>query len=174
VNDGLGALEEALAALCIGVLIGVSTWSVIASKALHSTATWPGEVIRYFVLFVALSGGMLAAQRQGMFNMDLVTRRFGVRLRSGLRIGGGLLVAFLCALVIRAAFLMRAGEKQLEDLANQGSTDSLHVIAKSDAILALVAGFGVIGVHFLLHAAIEVAYWSAHRPPPEPPPGGHG
>jgi TRAP-type C4-dicarboxylate transport system permease small subunit len=164
-NDALGAAEEVACALGLAVLVAVSVWFAFATKVLHSTATWPYEVIRYFVFFVAIAGAALAAQRQGMFNMDLVTRRFDARTRSFLRIGGALLVATLCAVVVVSALDLRG--------ASTDRTDH-EVISEAQALIALVVGFALIGIHVVLHALIEVCYWTAGQAPPDPPHGGHG
>jgi TRAP-type C4-dicarboxylate transport system permease small subunit len=164
-NDLLGGIEEVAVAACLGALIGVSVFFAYASKVQHSTAIWPYEVIRYTVFFVAMAGACLAAQRQGMFNMDLVTRRFGVGARSALRILAGVLVALLCAVVVVASLDLHANALLREDH---------EIISEAHATLALIVGFALIGLHFLLHAAIEVAYWAAGVTPPDPPQGGHG
>jgi TRAP-type C4-dicarboxylate transport system permease small subunit len=163
-DDLLGAAEEVACAICLSVLIGVSAWFAFATKALSSTATWPYEVIRYFVFFIAIAGAALAAHRRGMFNMDLVTRRFGARARSTLRIAAAVIVAAMCAVVVVSALDLRsaAGERHDHEL-----------ISEAHALVALVVGFALIGLHFVLHGLIEVAYWMAGATPPDPPQGGH-
>jgi TRAP-type C4-dicarboxylate transport system permease small subunit len=164
-NGLLGVIEEVAVAVSLGILIVVSVWFAYATKVRHSTATWPYEIIRYAVFFIAMSGAALAAGRQGMFNMDLVTRSFAPRTRSYLRIGGGLIVAVLCALVVRGALDLHG---------HAAARDDHEILAEAHAVLAFVVGFALIGVHYLLHALAEVACWLAGQVPPDPPHGGHG
>jgi TRAP-type C4-dicarboxylate transport system permease small subunit len=164
-NAALGTLEVAILALCTIALVGVAAYFALASKLLGRQETWPFEVIRYMVFFVAMAGGALAAQRQGMFNMDLLTRRLSGRTRAVLRIATALLVATLCLLVVRSGFDLRANAAAM--------TEDHEVISEGVAVLALIGGFGLIALHVLLHAAVDAAFLAAGRIPPDPPQGGH-
>jgi TRAP-type C4-dicarboxylate transport system permease small subunit len=100
-----------------------------------------------------------------MFNMDLVTRKFSPRGRSILRIATAVLVAIMCSLVIKVALTLRA---------NTFTTKEAHeVFSEADGYTALIVGMGLIAIHFLLHAAIEVVYLASGKIPPDPPHGGH-
>lgn len=159
-NEGIGRAEIAALALLIAVLIASTVIDMVADMA-----TWPDEVTRYTVFFVAMVGLALAAQRQGMFHMDLLTRLFPARVRSGLRIATAVMVLILCGLVIQYALRYREGSHQF--------TESYEVISVANGYLAAVVGFGLVAVHFLLHAAIEVVYLASGKVPPDPPHGGH-
>jgi TRAP-type C4-dicarboxylate transport system permease small subunit len=166
IDGALGLVEVGLLILFLAILIGTAVYQVIADQLLGNRETWPYELIRYGVFAVAMSGGALAAQRQGMFNMDLVTRKFGPRLRSILRIATAVLVAALCFQVVRSGLDLRSGQEQL--------IEAYELISPARAYGLLVAGFSLIALHFLLHGAIEVIYLAGGRLPPEPPHGGHG
>jgi TRAP-type C4-dicarboxylate transport system permease small subunit len=165
IDDRLALVETALAIAAIAILILVATGQVVADKLLGVRATWPDEVIRNFVFFVAMSGAVLAAQRKGMFNMDLVTRYFPPRLRSILRIAAAALVAGLCLLVVRAGLAQRADTFKV--------TQSHELLSPATAYLGLIAGFALVALHFLLHALVEIVYLTAGKIPPDPPHGGH-
>jgi TRAP-type C4-dicarboxylate transport system permease small subunit len=160
INDGIGRVEVGILALLIVALIGSNAYDMLDPKA-----TWSDELARYGVFFVAMTGMALAAQRQGMFHMDLVTRMFPARLRSGLRISTAILVGVLCALVIKYALVYRANSYNV--------IEDHEIISVGNGYLALVAGFALVAVHFALHAAIEVAHLAAGKVPPDPPHGGH-
>ena len=165
IDEGIGRAEAGVLIVAVTLLIGVAIYQVIADKLLDSRPTWPFEVIRYSVFFVAMAGASLASQRKGMFNMDLVTRKFSPRGRSFLRIGTAALVAALCALVINVALTLRA---------NTFSTKEDHeVFAEADGYTALILGMGLIALHFVLHAVIEVIYLMNGKVAPDPPHGGH-
>ncbi len=163
-NDLLGGLETAVVIGLVAMLIGGAVYQVVAGL-LGKHDTWPYEVIRYGVFFVAMAGAALAAQRQGMFNMDLLTRLFPPRFRSMLRILIAVLVVVMCALVIRVGVTLRAGTFALNE--------DHEVISAGMGYLSLIIGFALIAVHYAIHAAIEVVYLVNRRLPPEPPHGGH-
>jgi len=165
IDEGIGRAETGVLIVAVTMLIGVAVYQVIADKLLDERPTWPFEVIRYSVFFVAIAGASLAAQRKGMFNMDLVTRKFSPRGRSILRIATAVLVAGLCLMVINSALTLRT---------NTFNTKEAHeVLAEADGYLALILGMGLIAVHFLLHAVVEVLYLVNGKIPPDPPHGGH-
>lgn len=165
VDEGIGRAEIGVVIIAVCMLIGVAVYQVILDKLFDERPTWPYEVVRFSVFFVAITGASLAAQRKGMFNMDLVTRKFSPRGRSYLRIATAVLVAVLLALVINTALTLRA---------NTFSTKESHeVISNADGYLALIAGCGLIAIHFVLHAVIEVIYLVNGKIPPDPPHGGH-
>ena len=159
-NEGIGRVEVGVLGLLILLLITSTVVDMLATMA-----TWPDEVTRYSVFFVAMMGLALAAQRQGMFHMDLVTRLFPARLRSGLRIGTAVMVVVLCGLVIQYALRYREG--------SHAFTESYEVISVANAYLAAVIGFALVALHFALHAGIEVVYLARGKVPPDPPHGGH-
>jgi len=165
VDEGIGRAETGVIIVAVCMLIGVAVYQVILDKLFDERPTWPYEVVRFSVFFVAITGASLAAQRKGMFNMDLVTRKFSPRGRSYLRIATAVLVAVLLALVINTALTLRT---------NTFSTKEAHeVFANADGYLALIAGCGLIAIHFVLHAVVEIIYLANGKIPPDPPHGGH-
>ncbi len=165
IDEGIGRAETGVLIVAVTLLIGIAVYQVIADKLMDHRPTWPFEVIRYSVFFVAMAGAALASQRKGMFNMDLVTRKFSPRGRSILRIGTAVLVAVLAGLLINVALTLRA---------NTVTTKEAHeVFSEADGYLALILGMSLIALHFVLHAVIEVIYLVNGKIPPDPPHGGH-
>ena len=165
IDEGIGRAETGVLIVAVTMLIGIAVYQVVADKLLDQRPTWPFEVIRYSVFFVAIAGASLASQRKGMFNMDLVTRKFSPRGRAILRIATAVLVAALCAMVINSALTLRA---------NTFNTKEGHeVLSEADGYLALILGMGLIALHFVLHAVVEVIYLVNGKIPPDPPHGGH-
>jgi TRAP-type C4-dicarboxylate transport system permease small subunit len=160
INESIGQVEVGLLALFVVSLIASTVFDFFDAKA-----TWPDELTRYGVFFVAMAGMALAAQRQGMFHMDLVTRLFPARFRSGLRIAGAIMVVVLCGLVIKYALVHRANSYEV--------TQDYEFISPGNGYLVLIAGFVLVALHFALHGLIEVAYLAAGKVPPDPPHGGH-
>jgi TRAP-type C4-dicarboxylate transport system permease small subunit len=160
INDGIGRAEVGILTLLVLALIVSAIYEMI-----DPMANWSEELTRYAVFYIAMTGMALAAQRQGMFHMDLLSRMFPARLRSALRIASAVLIAVTCALVIRFGFTGRADSYNV--------TQSHEFISPGTGYLALIGGFALVALHFVLHAAIEVAYLAAGKLPPDPPHGGH-
>jgi TRAP-type C4-dicarboxylate transport system permease small subunit len=165
IDEGIGRAETGILIVLVTMLVGVAVYQVVLDKLFDERPTWPYEVVRFSVFFVAMMGASLAAQRKGMFNMDLVTRKFSPRARSYLRIATAVLVAVLCGLVLKTALTLRANTFALKE--------EHEVFSAADGYLALIAGCGLIAVHFVLHAVIEVVYLASGKIPPDPPHGGH-
>ena len=161
----LGVVETGIAIAVVSALILVAVGQVVADKLFGAHPTWPDEVIRNFVFYAAMSGAVLAAQRKGMFNMDLVTRYFPPRVRSLLRVVAALLVCALAILVVRTGLVQRADTLKV--------TQTHELISPATAYLGLIVGFALVAFHFLLHAVIEVVYLASGKIPPDPPHGGH-
>jgi TRAP-type C4-dicarboxylate transport system permease small subunit len=164
-NDLIGTLEIAVLAALVAILVVGAVYQVFVDWLFERRETWPYELIRYSVFAVAMTGAALAAQRQGMFHMDLVTRMFPPRVRAGLRIMTAALAVAMCALVIISGLELQRGTHKLNE--------AFEIISTARGYTALVLGFGLIALHYFLHAAIEVAYLAAGRLPPDPPHGGH-
>lgn len=165
VDELVGHVELAAVGLSIAMLALTAITQVLMDKVGDHRPTWPYELIRYGVFFVAMSGAALAAQRKGMFNMDLVTRKLSPRVRAYVRIFAAVLVAVLCSLVVRSAVELRANTFKVKE--------AHEYISHGHAYLALIGGAALIAFHFVLHAIIEITYLASGKIPPDPPHGGH-
>jgi len=161
VDELVGHVELAAVGLSIAMLALTAITQVLMDKVGDHRPTWPYELIRYGVFFVAMSGAALAAQRKGMFNMDLVTRKLSPRVRAYVRIFAAVLVAVLCSLVVRSAVELRANTFKVKE--------AHEYISHGHAYLALIGGAALIAFHFVLHAIIEITYLASGKIPPDPP-----
>jgi TRAP-type C4-dicarboxylate transport system permease small subunit len=165
VDELVGHVELAAVGLSMAMLIITAVTQVLMDKVGDHRPTWPYELIRNGVFFVAMSGAALAAQRKGMFNMDLVTRKLSRRVRAYVRVFSAVLVAILCALVVRSAVELRANTFEVKE--------AHEYISHGHAYLALIGGASLIAFHFVVHAIIEITYLAGGQIPPDPPHGGH-
>lgn len=164
-DELVGQVELVAVSLSITMLVVTAIAQVLMDKVGDHRPTWPYELIRNGVFFVAMSGAALAAQRKGMFNMDLVTRKLSPRARSYVRIFAAVMVAVLCSMVVRSAVELRANTYKLNE--------AHEYISHGQAYLALIGGASLIAFHFVLHAIIEITYLASGKIPPDPPHGGH-
>ena len=162
-DDWIGRIETAALVVFMASLVGVGVYQTIAAHFLEINETWPYEVIRYSVFFIAMCGASLAAQRSRMINMDVVTRLLTPKTRAMLRVATSMLVVVICY------FFFKAGMEMRDTAA--GREEGYDFISPSTGLLALPVGAALIGLHFLLHAVIDTLWLSSGQVPPEPEQG---
>jgi TRAP-type C4-dicarboxylate transport system permease small subunit len=165
VDHAFGLAETALLVVWLVGLVGVGVYQLVASHIFDKNETWPYELVRYSVFFIAMTAAALAAQRQRMIHMDVVTRMLAPRTRALLRILTGLFVIAVCLLLFQAGMDLRATP----------SAQNLpySYIPASTGYLALPLGAALIAFHFALHTIIEVLYLAGGKVAPEPEAGAH-
>ena len=158
-DEGLGIIETAAVGLALLVLVGVGVYQSAAAHLFGVNETWPYEVIRYSVFFVAMAGAALASQRSRLINMDVVTRLLQPRARTILRVATSMFA-------LGTALLLFKGGLDVRALPAQANVEH-EVISAPTALWALPLGALLVGVHLLLHALIDVAYLVQGKLPPE-------
>ena len=148
VNGWLGTLEHVGLAVCLGALIAVGTSRAILVEVFNSPFSGADEVIRYMVFFIAMLGAALAAQRVRMIGMDLCARALSSRAQAVVRLLNTLLILFVCYLLIRGGLLARATSTGIDH----------EFIPRRIGLLALPIGAGLIAVHYILHATVDVCH----------------
>lgn len=158
-DRALGLAEQGVLVVGLAALVGVSAWQLFAGLVLKQHETWPYEVIRYAVFFVAMAGAALAAQRSQMMTMDALTRLLAPRLRVGLRVVLSIAVVVACFLLIRGGLDVRELTKNLNE--------EYDVISPGLGMLPLPIGAALIGVHTVLHSLVDLLYLVRGDLPPE-------
>ena len=138
-------------------IVFVGVYQLVRVHWLKPAPYWTREVIKYCVLFIGMVAGALAAQSERLFNIDMFTRAFGPRGRLVVRIVSALFCAWICLMYIRGGTVL------LGVLADEQG----EVISPATGMLALPAGAALIGLHMLLHAAIDAYYLASGRPSPD-------
>ena len=159
-NDWLGRIETGALALLLALLVGTGVYQTLAAHFFEKNDTWPYEIIRYSVFFIAMTGAALAAAKARMINMDVVTRLLRPRTRAALRVGTSLFAVAVC-------FFLFKGGMDMRDTA-AGRNEAYDYISPSSGLLALPIGAVLIGFHFLLHAIIDAIWLAGGKLPPEP------
>ena len=107
----------------------------------------------------------LAAAKSRMINMDVVTRLLQPKTRAALRIATALFAVAVC-------FLLFKGGMDMRDTA-AGRNEGYDYISPSTGLLALPIGALLIGLHFLLHAIVDLLWLAGGKVPPEPEHAAH-
>lgn len=159
-NDWLGRIETGVLVLLLLLLVATGVYQTVAAHFFNKNDTWPYEIIRYSVFFIAMTGAALAAAKSRMINMDVVTRLLQPKTRAALRVATALFVVAVC-------FLLYKGGMDMRDTA-AGRNEGYDYISPSTGLLALPVGAVLIGFHFFLHAAIDAIWLAGGKLPPEP------
>lgn len=159
-NDWLGRIETGALVLMLALLVGTGVYQTAAAHFFNKNETWPYEIIRYSVFFIAMTGAALASARSRMINMDVVTRLLQPKTRAALRVATALFAVAVC-------FILFKGGMDMRDTA-AGRNEAYDYISPSNGLLALPIGAILIGLHFLLHAVIDILWLAGGKVPPEP------
>ena len=146
----LGHLEHFFLAIFLCALIGVGTYQSIASHIFESNATWPFELIRYSVFFIAMLGAALAAREGQMIGMDFLSRLIPKRWNRVLEI-------LIACFVIGILFLTIKGGLQLRET-TLGLNESYEFIRPDIGVLALPVAVFLIALHTFNQALLSFFY----------------
>ena len=157
IDRTLATVEAVALTFVLIAIVFVGVYQLVRVHWLKPAPYWTREVIKYCVLFIGMVAGALAAQSERLFNIDMFTRAFGPRGRLVVRIVSALFCAWICLMYIRGGTVL------LGVLADEKG----EVISPATGMLALPAGAALIGLHMLLHAAIDAYYLASGRPSPD-------
>lgn len=159
VDRSLGLAEQALLCFFLAVLICVACYQVVSGMIFDKAVPWSFEFIRNSVFMIAMTGAALSAQAEKMISMDFVTRLVRPKTRVYLRIITRLFAVGTCICLAIGGWIVRT---------TGVSGEQYEILKPSTMLLALPIGAGLIGLHMLLHAIVDVAYLAEGEIPPEP------
>lgn len=157
-NRWLGTFEHAVIAFFLAVMVIVGAVKAIAGTIFSANIEGSDEILRSTVYFLAMGGAALAAQKLRMIAMDVVTRSLPPRVRAMTRVVGTCVVLIACYLIIEASLKVRTDELQFHQ--------SYVYVPRSLVLLSLPVGTALIGVHYIIHTAIDLAYLCRGMTPP--------
>lgn len=163
-------LEGVGIALCLAAITLLSVWECLDRNltqhhwpSLHVPG-WTDNTIRHAVFLIGFFGGAYATYTARHIRIDAVTRILPSRRRMAVRILstlGALTVVSILAYVSWQFHLVT-----IEESAEASQIGQLFTSARGTMIL--VIGYGVIGFHFLVQIALDIAWLiSRQQPPPE-------
>ncbi len=141
--------EGSLLILFLSVMILLSFVQVVLRNAFSETLLWGEILLRHLVLWIGFIGAAMAASADRYINLDALTRFLTPRLKLGTKILTNLFAAVICYFLLRAAVTFISNE--IED----GSTLYADIPSWYSQIV-IPAGFGLILLHFLIRAAVNI------------------
>ncbi len=147
-------LETALLGLILFAIVGLSGTQVVLRNFFDSGIVWAEPASRALVLWLALVGGFAAARRDKHIRIDLLGQHAPARLKSVLTFMTGAATAVVCGLIA-----WHGGRLVLLEM--EYSTPAFASVPTWVVQLIIPAGFGLIAIVYLIHAARAIArFWS--------------
>jgi TRAP-type C4-dicarboxylate transport system permease small subunit len=159
VNDVLGTLEGLLVTVFFATLVGVGAGNAIMGELFGKHIQGADEIVRYMVFFVAMTGAAMTASRLRMIGMDVLAHVLSPRGRAVARLFATVLVVFVAIISAKVGLDVRASQMAL-------AGTSYEYIPPSVGMLAFPIGVVLIGLHYTLHAIIDVLYLIRGLVPP--------
>jgi TRAP-type C4-dicarboxylate transport system permease small subunit len=157
IDRALARIESVAVTIFLFVLIFVGVFGALKRNFAPPAPFWTDEAIRYSVFFIGLVGAALAAQSERLFNIDMFTRALKVRGKLVMRILAAAFTLYVCWMFFTGSLALR---QILVD-------EKGEVIDPKWGVLSMPAAAILIGVHMLLHIAIDVYYLASGHAPPE-------
>lgn len=158
VDGYVGVFELAVLCLFLVVMICAGMWETYAFFTKSNEAK-PAELIKYAVFFSALAGAALAAQRQQMISMDIVSRLLSPRTRAWVRVVTTLFAAVMCIFMAYKGWLVY-------EVKAKGPDESIYISEAKGALGVVIAGL-FLTFHFVVHVLVDLIYLLTGKVPPE-------
>lgn len=169
IDHVLGRIEQGFVFGLLALVVSVATLAALHDRlsATH-LGRWWHYIVRGGTFATAMFAAVFATQQRRHLAMDLVSRRLTPRGRLVLGIALELLTIGVMIL------LFRSGLDQLPYVGGSESLDvlGLHIV-DADIVSTIAIGAALIGLHALLHIAIDVDYLVRGKLPPERARSGH-
>ena len=169
IDHVLGRIEQGVVFGLLALVVAVATLAALHDRiAASHIGRWWHYIVRGGTFAIAMFAAVYTTQQQRHLAMDLVSRRLSPRGRLILGVGLKLLTVGVVLLLFQSGLHQRevAGGNESLDLLG------LHIV-DADIVTTISIGAALIGVHALLHLAIDVDYLIHGKLPPERARSGH-
>lgn len=169
VDHVLGRIEQGVVFALLALVVVVAALAALHDRmSTTHLGRWWHYIVRGGTFATAMFAAVFATQQQRHLAMDLVSRRLSPRGRLILGVALKLLTIGVVALLFWSGLHQRdvaGGNESLDVL-------GLHII-DADIVSTISIGAALIGLHALLHIAIDVDYLIRGKLPPERARSGH-
>ena len=137
--------ENLLLLTLLGSMLGIAVWQIVARNLFSTGFIWADEYLRLAVLWIALTGSMVAARDHRHLRIDLLSRMLPPSLNRWADFIADTVTAIVCAILAWYSLLFVLESHEYEDLA----FDALP-LWWFQSILPL--GFLIIGIRYAIWA----------------------
>jgi TRAP-type C4-dicarboxylate transport system permease small subunit len=169
IDHVLGRIEQGVVFGLLALVVAVAAIAALHDRIVAAhIGRWWHYIVRGGTFAIAMFAAVYTTQQQRHLAMDLVSRRLPPRGRLILGIGLKLLTIAVMILLFWSGLHQRDVAGGNESLALPG----FH-INDADIVTTISIGAALIGLHALLHLAIDVDYLVRRKLPPERARSGH-
>lgn len=145
----LNKLEGALLILFLAVMLVMAFFQVLLRNFFSSGILWADIFLRHLVLWIGFLGAALATSQERHISIDAFTRFLPERIKSATRVLTNLFAAIVCY------YLMTASIKFVRTEIEAGTAIYANIPVWYAEIIIPV-GFGLLVIHFLVRAVLDV------------------
>jgi TRAP-type C4-dicarboxylate transport system permease small subunit len=158
IDGWIGRGEQVVLVALLATVVLTAAGHVLLDRLADYPLRFKDDVIRGGTFAIAMIGAAFASHQSRHLSMDLVSRRLSPRARLFLKV---ILALFTIAIVL---ILVRSGFRLID---KERSLKSEHLISSVAIAHLIPIGGGLIILHTLLHAIIDVDYIARRKTPPE-------
>jgi TRAP-type C4-dicarboxylate transport system permease small subunit len=147
-DAALNKVESALLILMLSAMVLVAFGQVVLREVFRTGLDWGDILLRHLVLWLGFLGAAIATSEERHINIDALRRFLPPRVRSSVDVLTDLCAAFICFLLMQAAY----GFVQLDMSSQQTMYQN---IPSWYAELIIPVGYGLLVVHFTLRAIMR-------------------
>ncbi len=147
-DAALNKVEGALLILMLSVMVVIAFGQVVLREVFRTGLDWGDTLLRHLVLWLGFLGAAIATSEERHINIDALRRFLPPRIRSSVDVLTDLFAAFVCALLMKAAY----GFVQMD-----ASSDRMifENVPSWYAEVIIPVGYGLLAVHFTLRAFLR-------------------
>lgn len=151
----LSRMERSLLVFLVGVMVVLAFLQVVLRNLFSTGLLWADPLLRYIVLWAGFLGAVLATEQAAHFRIDFAERFLPNKILKPLKWLVNVFAAGLACVLTHAAYQFLTNGIGAEE-------QDLFGLPKRLFFTILPIGFGLIALHFALHAVRQAAGESKH------------
>jgi TRAP-type C4-dicarboxylate transport system permease small subunit len=158
IDTWIGRGEQVVLVTLLAMVVLTAAGHVLLDRIADYPLRFKDDVIRGGTFAIAMLGAAFASHQARHLSMDLVSRRLSPRARLFLKVFLALFTIGIVLILVRSGFRLIDKERSLK---------SEHLISSVALAHLIPIGGGLIILHTVLHAVIDVDYIARRKTPPE-------
>ncbi|MFH0990313.1 MAG: TRAP transporter small permease [bacterium] len=144
----MNKIEGYLLILLLSVMVVLAFAQVVLRNLFSAGIFWADILLRNLLLWVGFLGAAIATSEERHINIDALRRFFSVRVRSAVDVITDLFAAFICFLLMKAAWVFVQSE-----IADKRTV--FEDIPSWYLQIIIPIGFGLLVVHFIIRSILR-------------------
>lgn len=163
-DRAVGLVEQAVLVVLLATVILVPLVNLGAFWATNERVFEHGDLMsRYAVFGIAMVGGAFAAHHQRLLSLDLVSKKLSAKGRAVLRVVLALFAVAMCGLMVQQSLAEHARASAV--------SKATGLLTDVNASLWVPIGMGLLALHLVIQAVVELDYLARGKAGPDPEQG---